>query len=73
MPNEKDFATRAQYLIMINGAISTLYPHNPDAANYWITTDNYYFEGQTPLDIMLNNGVPGMISILGHLNGEYHG
>lgn len=72
MPDEKDFATRAQYLIMINNAISSLYPHNPDAASYWITTDNFYFGGQTPLDIMIKNGVEGMKSVLGHLNGEYH-
>lgn len=71
LPDEKDFSTRAHYLISINGAVSTFYPHNQDAANYWVTTDNFYFGGQTPLDIMIKNGVEGMAMVLGHLNGDY--
>lgn len=71
LPDEKDFVTRAELIITINNAINTLYPHNPDAANYWVTTENFYFGDKTPLQVMLEKGAEGMKSVLDHLNGVY--
>jgi hypothetical protein len=68
-PDDHDALTRANYLLSIQNAVDSLFPHNTTAANYWMTTQCQYFANQTPLDIMLNEGVAGMKRVLDYLNG----
>ena len=69
LPVDKNFLSRAHYLLAIYNAVQSVYPHNASAANYWVTTPSYYFGNKTPLETMLNNGVEGMKYVLSHLNG----
>jgi hypothetical protein len=68
-PAENTFLQRAHYILAIQNAVSSLYPHNPHAANFWVTTDNFFFGEKTPLDLMLSHGLEGMSRVLDHLNG----
>lgn len=68
-PNSDDALIRANYLLSIQNAVDSLFPHNATAANYWMTTPCHSFAEYTPLDIMLNEGIAGMKRVLNYLNG----
>ena len=69
-PEEVDFLERAELLFSIVSAVNSIHPHNPHAANLWISTGNMFLGDRSPLDIMLARGLSGMQSVLDHLNGE---
>jgi hypothetical protein len=69
-PANPQFLQRAHFILAISNAISSLYPHNATAANYWVTTHSESFGNKSPLDIMLIHGLEGMEYILNLLNGE---
>ena len=68
-PDDYDSLMRANYLLSIQNAVSSLFPHNAKASDYWMTTPSHYFANTTPLQIMLNEGVDGMKRVLNYLNG----
>ncbi|MGD8567864.1 MAG: MbcA/ParS/Xre antitoxin family protein [Gammaproteobacteria bacterium] len=68
-PDSHDALMRANYLLSIQNAVDSLFPHSETAANYWTTTPCNYFADHTPLDIMLDEGVDGMKRVLNYLNG----
>jgi hypothetical protein len=68
-PDDYESLQRANYLLAIQNAVESLFPHNTTAANYWMTTPSHYFVNHTPLDIMLSEGVEGMQRVLNYLNG----
>ena len=69
LPDDEEFAMRVALLFAIQNAISSLFPHNAKAADYWITTPFDFFVNHTPLQIMLNEGLGGMRRVLNYLNG----
>ncbi len=69
LPDDDAITLRIHYLLGIHQAISKLYPHNPIAGDYWLTTPNRMFAGKPPLDLMLEQGSAGMRSVLEHLQG----
>ena len=68
-PDDDDALMRANYLLSIQNAVDSLFPHNTTAANYWMTTPCQSFANHTPLSIMLNEGLAGMKRVLDYLNG----
>ena len=69
LPDNEDCVMRVACLLAIQNAVSSLFPHNAKAADYWITTSLDFFVGHTPLEIMLNEGIDGMRRVLNYLNG----
>jgi len=69
LPQADDFLQRAHYILSIQNAVNSIFPHNAAAANYWVTTPNGYFGGKSPLEAMLNNDIEGMKYVVDHLNG----
>jgi len=69
LPDNEECTMRVAYLFAIQNAVSSLFPHNAKAADYWITTQFDYFVNHTPLEIILNEGVDGMKRVLNYLNG----
>jgi hypothetical protein len=70
LPNEADLVIRAQLILKIYRGALTLFPGNPTMANYWVTTDSYQFNNRSPLEVMHDEGLAGMQSILDHINGD---
>ena len=68
-PDDDEALMRANYLLSIQNAVDSLFPHNTTAANYWMTTPCQSFANHTPLSIMLNEGLDGMKRVLDYLNG----
>lgn len=71
LPDEALFLQHAELILAIYRAVSSFFPGNPTMANYWVTTPSTPFNGRTPLDIMLADGLDGMKYCLDHLNGEH--
>jgi len=69
LPDNEDCIMRVACLFAIQNAVSSLFPHNAKAADYWVTTPFDFFVGHTPLQIMLNEGIDGMKRVLNYLNG----
>jgi len=70
LKNEAELIERAELILKIHSAIQTLFPGNTNMANYWITTESYQFDNNSPLEIMYNDGVSGMHAVLNRINGD---
>lgn len=69
LPLDPGMMERIQLIVAIERALQSMFPHNPDLGRYWITSDNVRMGGETPLFVMLEQGLPGMRGILEHING----
>ena len=47
-----------------------MFPHNPMAADYWVTTPNRFFNQRTPLELMVSEGLEGLRLVIEHLRGS---
>lgn len=68
-PEDRAMLLRAHYILSIQNAVGSMYPHNTEVGNYWVTTPNPFFNERTPLQVMLDSGVEGMETVVHHLNG----
>ncbi len=68
-PENDAMLLRAHYILSIQNAVESMYPHNTEVGNFWVTTPNAFFNERTPLDVMLDRGVDGMETVVAHLNG----
>lgn len=68
-PEDHGMLLRAHYILSIQNAVASMYPHNTEVGNYWVTTPNPFFNERTPLQVMLESGVDGMETVVNHLNG----
>lgn len=57
----------AGHLLAIHAALRTLFPANPEQAYSWIQTPNKAFEGATPLTLIENSGITGLLTIRTYL------
>ncbi len=62
--------TRIKTLLAIDENMCRALPHTPTLARLWVTTHNLLLEGDTPLDIMLIEGLQGILRIDAMLNGS---
>ncbi|MCG6871276.1 MAG: DUF2384 domain-containing protein [Gammaproteobacteria bacterium] len=60
LPDEGDTLTRVRHFLAIEHDLGFLFPHNPSMADFWISTENPLFEDQTPLAVMLAEGLAGI-------------
>ena len=57
----------ARHLLAIHAILRTLFPANPELAYCWIQTPNQAFEGATPLTLIENSGMAGLLAIRTYL------
>lgn len=69
LPEDPDCLLRAHYILRIQNAVESIYPHNTQVGNFWLTTPNPFFGNRTPLEVMLTGGIGSMENIVHHLNG----
>lgn len=69
----QDELTRISYIVGIYKALHILLPDEP--ADQWMTrpNDNFLFGGQTPLDIVVRGGIPGLQQVRGLLDAARGG
>lgn len=56
---------RAGHLLAMDRALQQRFVTQPERSDRWIFTTNDFLGGLTPLSIMLENGIQGIISIRG--------
>ena len=62
---------RLEHIIGITDALRTSYPHNPHMGKIWIRQRSKKMNNQIPLQIIVENGLQGIIEIRKHLDCSY--
>ena len=62
-PDEPDLNERLEHIVGIYEALRTTYPHNPAMGAMWMTQRNRRFENKPPLQIMVEEGSQGELTI----------
>jgi uncharacterized protein (DUF2384 family) len=70
LPQDRETLERLSHLLNIERAVRTAFPHNVSMARFWITTPHPLFEDRTPLQVMLAEGLEGMVQIVSYLHGR---
>ena len=71
LPDEKQTYTRIEHIMGIAAALRTSYPLNPAAGAVWLKRRNRRFGDRRPLEIMLEDGINGVLAIRTHLDCSY--
>ncbi len=70
LPENDELTVRAKHLLDIRSALHAAFPMSEAMAKYWVTTSSPQFDGMTPLDVMLKEGVGGMDRVRAHLHAD---
>jgi hypothetical protein len=60
LPEDPAVLERAGHLLAIDRALLKRYPYQPERRDHWITHPNAKLDGKTPLELMLEGGVPAI-------------
>ena len=70
-PNDSALYERVEHIIGISDALRTSYPHNPPMAALWMKQANKRFEGISPIQKIVNEGLDGLMSVRSHVDCAY--
>lgn len=70
-PDDPDVLERIEHLIGIADALRTTFPHNPQMGPLWMHRRNKHFRRRTPVAIMLEDGLSGVIAVRTHLDCSF--
>ncbi|VAW92217.1 hypothetical protein MNBD_GAMMA23-256 [hydrothermal vent metagenome] len=70
-PDEAELNNRVEHIVGIHHALHTTYPHNPAMGALWIKTSNKRFNNQSPIKLMLEEGIAGVERVRTHLDCAY--
>jgi transcriptional regulator with XRE-family HTH domain len=68
LPESRDLIDRVGNLFGIHKSLRLLYPHNPELVYRWPTLRNATLDNYTPVEIMIEQGLPGIVAIRGYLD-----
>jgi hypothetical protein len=71
LPDVPSVTERIGHLLGIADALRTSFPLNEQMGAFWLNRNNKRFAHRKPIDIMLNDGLPGILSIRMHLDCAY--
>lgn len=71
LPDHPNVNERVGHLLGIADALRTSFPLNENMGTFWLNRRNKRFANRKPIDIMLNDGLPGILSIRMHLDCAY--
>jgi hypothetical protein len=67
-PDDPNVNRRVSYLLRIHDALNTYFPRNPEMRTLWVKRGNKQFGKKAPVAVLVEDGEPGMISVLSHLD-----
>ena len=70
-PVTAEVEERIEHILGITDALRTSYPHNPQMGKMWIRQRSKKLKNQIPLQIIIENGLSGIIEIRKHLDCSY--
>jgi hypothetical protein len=68
LPNEENVNTRLEHLFGIIEALRTTFPRNGHMASKWMNTPLSRMNSRTPLSVILEDGLTGLIHVRSHLD-----
>lgn len=68
LPDNRDLLDRVGSLFGIHKSLRLLYPHNRELVYAWPTLRNRRLDNQTPVEIMVDQGLPGIVAMRGYLD-----
>ncbi|CAK0774867.1 putative DUF2384 domain-containing protein [Gammaproteobacteria bacterium] len=69
LPEDKEVLLRVETLLAIDQSVCLVFPHAPELARLWITTPSHLFGRRTPLEVMLAEGLSGIMDVRSLLDG----
>lgn len=70
-PFTADVDERLEHILGITDALRTSYPHNPNMASMWIRQKNTKLNNERPLEIIIEQGLQGLVKIRQHVDCSY--
>lgn len=70
-PLNAETEERLEHILGITDALRTSYPHNPQMGKLWIRQRSKKLRNQIPLQIIVENGLQGIIEIRKFLDCSY--
>lgn len=70
-PVSASLVERIEHIIGITDALRTSYPHNPQMGQMWIRQRSKKLNNQIPLQIIIEEGLQGIIEVRKHLDCSY--
>lgn len=70
-PVTAEVEERIDHILGITDALRTSYPHNPQMGKMWIRQRSKKLKNQIPLQIIIENGLEGVVEIRKHLDCSY--
>lgn len=70
-PNDAGVYERIEHIIGIADALRTTYPHNPPMGVLWLQQSNKRFADCPPLQVIVENGLKGLLEVRQHLDCSY--
>lgn len=68
LPDDAQTMRRIEHLVAIYDALRTSFPRNSRMGHHWLTSPNRHFNYNTPLQVMLSNGIGGLETVRGRLD-----
>lgn len=68
LPDEPQVRERIEHLVGIADALRTSYPRNIHMASTWMNSKNPRFGNRKPLQVMLEDGLDGIVAVRMHLD-----
>lgn len=70
-PDDPDVMERIEHLIGIADALRTTFPRNPQMGPLWMHRRNKHFRRRTPVALMVEDGLDGVIAVRTHLDCSF--
>ena len=70
-PDTPEVMKRLEHIIGIADALRTTYPHNPAMGNIWMRRSNDRFQNKSPLQLICDEGLDGILKIRTHLDCSF--
>ncbi len=70
-PESPELNERLEHIVGITEALRTSYPHNPNMGKMWMRQRSKKLNDQIPLQIIVENGLEGVIEVRKHLDCSY--
>ena len=71
LPDDPDVLKRVEHLLGIADALRTTFPRNDKIAVIWLSQPCKRLRRRRPLDIMLEDGLSGLITVRTHLDCSF--
>ena len=71
LPDDQKVRERIEHLLGIADALRTAHPRNANMDALWMNRPNRLFDQRTPLDVMIEDGLDGVVMVRAHLDCAY--